>query len=75
MSKKIYAVMNCDESPVEYLTAGKEYPTGKEELGPAFTIEGDNGNKRLCLWNDCAHLSGGNWRRIERDEPETEEGE
>ncbi len=69
MSVKTYAVMDCDVSPVSYLTAGKEYEVlgawcGDDE---AFEMVSDSETCGVYLWKDCAHLHGGNWRRIERE--------
>ncbi len=72
MTTRTYAVMDCDVSPVSYLTAGKEYevsPMLPDAVNDVmFGIVSDNPEWRLgCRWTRCTHLHGGNWRRIERE--------
>ena len=50
-----------------YITPNKEYLVVKDD-GKLFRVA-DN-EIGLCLWNGCAHLNGGQWKRIERpDKP------
>ena len=68
---RVYAV--ADEVPcdVGYLTAGKRYKVLSEE-GPGFEIRQDTGIHAYCLWAHCAHLDGGDWRRIGPSRDSTE---
>lgn len=59
-----YAV--ADEVPQSspYIIAGKQYEVSEEFEG-GFHIYAEKGRKPFCLWRGCAHLEGGDWRRVE----------
>lgn len=52
----------------EYLTALTEYLVIDEPDEGAFTIRDDTGLELYCCWDDCSHLSGGDWQRIETED-------
>ena len=60
----VYAI--ADEVPESspYIIAGKQYEVSAEFEG-RFHIYAEKGLKPLCLWHGCAHLEGGDWRRVE----------
>ena len=70
MTTKVYAKAP-DVVPVSYFTPGKLYPVLSEE-GRGFEINYDDcaDPKSFRLWSGCGHLLGGNWERVEIDEPE-----
>lgn len=47
-----------------YLTAGKKYQALCDD-GALFNIIDDVGDMLICRWDDCPHLGGGVWRKIE----------
>jgi len=49
----------------EYLTAGRLYPV-VENRGIGFDIASDALHALRCLWEGCAHLSGGDWEMVEQ---------
>ena len=70
--KRVYAVAESVPDSTPYLTAGKRYVA--DEDGPrAFYITDDEGDTILCGWKFCANLEGGDWTRIEVDEPDSSE--
>lgn len=63
---KVYAVADKVPEGCGYITAGKEYEVYADD-GVIFRIVDDEDDGlRICLWQDCGHLKGGNWRRVER---------
>lgn len=71
MTKPVYAVADVvPEGSADFLTAGKQYKTiSDSECG--FWVVADDGEEHCFLWNGCAHLDGGNWRRIEGEGADT----
>ena len=82
MTNKIYAVAP-DVVPDEvrgYITPGKRYPLvpnqhdcdarGLSESLSAFAFRDDEGDVCFALWEGSSHLNGGNWTRLEVDEPD-----
>lgn len=60
----VYAVaFEVPESSKEYITAGKLYKAIDDDYG--FDAVMDSGNSCYLRWNDCCHLEGGNWTRVE----------
>ena len=83
MTTKIYAVAP-DDVPDEargYITPGKRYPLvpnqhdcgehGLSKSGDGFAFRDDEGDVWFALWEGSSHLSGGNWTRLDVDEPDT----
>lgn len=63
---KVYAVADVVPAEIDYLTAGKMYPVRWEDK-ETFSIVDDEGktdDARVCRWEKCCHLFGGNWRRV-----------
>ena len=54
----------------KYVTRGKEYVVieFKDVDRYAFNIVLDNGFKAFCLVKGCAHLDGGDWTLIEKED-------
>lgn len=46
-----------------YITPGKLYEA--DEWGIMFIAVDDAGDRIHCLWDECPHLDGGNWTRVE----------
>ena len=61
----VYAI--ADEVPESspYIIAGKRYEAKDQPEPGLFTIKDENNGTRSCLWEGCAHLEFGNWRRVE----------
>lgn len=69
MAKKVYAYTDTVPESTTYITAGKRYKVLHEvEEHGLFRACSDSGNLNVFLWNDCAHLEGGNWTREEVEE-------
>ncbi len=71
MTKTVYARAPYSiPEAVTYLTPGKEYEVLSEKKG-YFSIQSDDPDIILesALWEDCAHLGGGDWARIEKENP------
>lgn len=72
MTIKTYARANTVPDGRDYITPGKAYLV--ERLwgfgGGQPSLKLDGGEVRDCLWRGCAFLDGGDWERIEIDEPE-----
>ena len=65
--KTVYAVADVvPEMRQGYLTEGKEYEVEAHPLRMLFFITDNCDNLVLCRWEECQHLNGGNWRRVER---------
>lgn len=62
-----YAIPQTVPDDCDYLTAGKRYQCRDMGFG-RLLIHDDNNDFRICLWNECPHLNGGNWTRVEGDE-------
>lgn len=58
----VYA--KCPEGDWDYLTAGKLYPVHNEHSG-GFSLVDNEGDEISCLWNNCPHIDGYNWERVE----------
>jgi len=63
---KTYAVADQVPPECDYITEGKEYAVTFEWEGGRFNIILENGRPVTCKIKGCAHLHGGNWRRVER---------
>lgn len=61
----IYARTPKHINDAEYLTADSDYRL-THEAGPRFWVLDDEGDEISCLWEGCAHLSGGEWTRVEK---------
>lgn len=48
--------------------APKEYAVIDEPALGEFTIYNDKGRLLRCRWENCPHLFGASWERVERDE-------
>ena len=66
----VYAV--APEGCWSYLTPGKYYEATCGESDSSFEIVSDTGDKRFCLWKDCAHAKG-DWGRVEIPERDINE--
>lgn len=62
--KTVYAVAPA-KGAHSYITAGKRYEARDMIGGVGFKFWADNGSSCVGLWQDCAHLNGGNWTRVE----------
>lgn len=47
------------------ITPGKNYKVTHEGVNGIFRIKDDAGFEITCLWDDCAHLGGGSWEKVE----------
>lgn len=54
------------EGSEDFLTAGKEYEV-LNSYGVGFVIIDDDGDKLVCLFEDCGHLGGRDWTVIEEE--------
>lgn len=54
-----------------YLTAGKPYRLTEDSAGTGFHVTDDDGDEIYCLMENCAHLNGGDWHKVEAPTPET----
>ena len=57
----VYAV--ADDWTPGYLTRDKYYKVS-EDIDRLFCITDDEEAPVYCLWVDCPHLDGGNWRKV-----------
>lgn len=64
MSDQIFATAP-DDVKVTYFTAGKSYPVFESDQR-GFWVKADSGTRSYCLWRQCAHLHGGDWKRETR---------
>ena len=62
---RVYAVAESVPDDVPYLTAGKRYAVLDSDNKNQVRITDDEGDVVFISWNDCAHLNGGNWTRVE----------
>jgi len=70
---KVYAVAQSVPRPASHLTAGSRYEVLLHgECGRSFWVEDDDGDRAYCLWRNDPNLNGGNWTRIEDEEPAAE---
>lgn len=61
----VYATADkIGKSESRYLTAGRKYRVIGDD-GLSFSIINDFGRESVCLWQNCSHLRGGAWRKIE----------
>lgn len=60
----VYAIADEVPATTPYIIAGKQYEVfaDGEDI---FRIYAEKGLKPYCRWTGCAHLYGGNWRRVE----------
>lgn len=68
---KVYAVADVVPEKSDCFTVGKEYEIVADWKDGLFSIIDDSGdldNPRTCAWENCYHLNGGSWRRVEREE-------
>ena len=63
-----YAIPQTVPDDCDYLTAGKRYRVTYEREYGAFDVYDDDGDRIISSWQDCFHLNGGNWTRVEGDE-------
>lgn len=63
----IYAIPSRDavDELGRYFIGGKKYPVLRGEDQHGFYAVDEYGGTLCCLWEDCAHLDGGNWQRVE----------
>lgn len=61
---EVYARAPQHITDADYLTPGKDYLVVESYGSTAFEIIDDADDQIFCLWEDCCHLSGGNWERV-----------
>jgi len=69
MTAKVYAVAQSVPEECDYLTAGKRYEVFEDQ---EFQIRDDDGELIMARWFVDDNLNGGNWTRIEAEEPAAE---
>jgi hypothetical protein len=69
---KVFAVAQSVPVECDYLTAGKRYEVLEEVGDRLFRYRDDAGSLTTGRWSGDMHLDGGNWTRIEGEEPAAE---